>query len=375
MISEAELMELSFPNAPQDAHERPWTQSGRAHGGVGQVRGLHSRRRRVSRHPPEGMGATAKDADGNLYIDMAAGVAVNAVGRGHPKILEAINRQCGVIMHTTDITNPKRIEPAKKVSGVMPEGLRGDCHTSFFQAGSDAVETAIKFSRQRPAAVRSSPSRARTTACGAVPRPSPPATTTGTAGGRSLPACSTCPTPTAIGAFNMTYPTATSSAPSMWTTSSTPPTRPPTTLPRSLWRLSRAKAATWRRRRSSSRSSKPRARRYGCLYVADEVQSGAGRTGKMWCIEYWGVSPTCSRGARAWAGTYPWPASPTGRRSRRACPRITAHHLRGERYGVRSLLTNIDLIQTPMDLLGRARSWGEQIKGKLTDAMDREVHR
>ena len=51
-------------------------------------------------------------------------------------------------MHTTDITNPKRIELAKKVSEVMPEGLRGDCHTSFFQAGSDAVETAIKFSRK-----------------------------------------------------------------------------------------------------------------------------------------------------------------------------------------------------------------------------------
>ena len=73
--------------------------------------------------------STVYDADGNLYIDMAAGVAVNAVGRGHPKVLEAIRRQCDVIMHTTDITNPKRIELAKKVSGVMPEGLRGNCHT------------------------------------------------------------------------------------------------------------------------------------------------------------------------------------------------------------------------------------------------------
>ena len=39
----------------------------------------------------EGMGATAKDADGNLYIDMAAGVAVNAVGRGHP---QSARRRC-----------------------------------------------------------------------------------------------------------------------------------------------------------------------------------------------------------------------------------------------------------------------------------------
>jgi 4-aminobutyrate aminotransferase len=90
---------------------------------------------------------TVKDADGNMYIDMAAGVAVNAVGRNHPKVLDAIRRQCDVIMHTTDITNPKRIELAKKVSGVMPRGLAGNCHTAVYQAGSDAVETAIKFAR------------------------------------------------------------------------------------------------------------------------------------------------------------------------------------------------------------------------------------
>ncbi len=132
---------------------------------------------------------------------MAAGVAVNAVGRGHPKVLEAINRQCAIIMHTTDITNPKRIELAKKVSGVMPEGLRGDCHTSFFQAGSDAVETAIKFSRKHHGTL------ADPRLPGRLPRgvvrhlaPSPPGTTTATAGARSSPASSTFPTRTATAA-------------------------------------------------------------------------------------------------------------------------------------------------------------------------------
>ncbi len=72
-------------------------------------------------------------------------------GPGAPKILEAIRRQSDLIMHTTDITNPRRIELARRVSEVMPEGLRGNCHTSFFQAGSDAVETAIKFSRRHRA--------------------------------------------------------------------------------------------------------------------------------------------------------------------------------------------------------------------------------
>ena len=78
----------------------------------------------ASGHPGRGQGRNGQDADGNLYIDMAAGVAVNAVGRGHPKMLAAVRRQCDLIMHTTDITNPKRIALAKKVSGIMPEGLR-----------------------------------------------------------------------------------------------------------------------------------------------------------------------------------------------------------------------------------------------------------
>ena len=74
----------------------------------------------------QGKGVTVKDADGNMYIDMAAGVAVNAVGRNHPKVLEAIRRQCDVIMHTTDITNPKRIELAKKVSEPHARGAAGE---------------------------------------------------------------------------------------------------------------------------------------------------------------------------------------------------------------------------------------------------------
>ena len=148
MISEAELKELSFPDAPKMLTTVPGPQVAAL---MEESAKYEAFTRGGGGFPvilSEGKGATAKDADGNLYIDMAAGVAVNAVGRGHPKVLEAINRQCCQIMHTTDITNPKRIALAKRVSEVMPEGLRGDCHTSFFQAGSDAVETAIKFSRK-----------------------------------------------------------------------------------------------------------------------------------------------------------------------------------------------------------------------------------
>ena len=144
---EAELKALSWEGAPKMVTEAPGPQ---VQALMEESAKYESFTRGGGGFPvilSEGKGVTVKDADGNLYIDMAAGVAVNAVGRNHPKVLDAIRRQCDVIMHTTDITNPKRIELAKKVSSVMPEGLRGNCHTAVYQAGSDAVETAIKFAR------------------------------------------------------------------------------------------------------------------------------------------------------------------------------------------------------------------------------------
>ena len=115
MISEAELKELSFPDAPRMVTQVPGPK----------VKALMEESAKYEAFTrggadfpvilEHGKGSTAKDADGNLYIDMAAGVAGNAAGRGHPKVLEAIRRQSGAIMHTTDITNPKRIELAKTV--------------------------------------------------------------------------------------------------------------------------------------------------------------------------------------------------------------------------------------------------------------------
>ena len=96
----------------------------------------------------EGKGATVKDPDGNVIIDITAGVAVNSVGRCHPRVLKAMQNQMTSLMHASDISNVRRSELARKVAGIMPGGLRDNCITYFTQAGSGAVETAIKFVRK-----------------------------------------------------------------------------------------------------------------------------------------------------------------------------------------------------------------------------------
>ena len=185
MIAESDLLALSHPGAPKMVTEVPGPKVSAL---MAESAKYESFTRGGGGFPvilEQGKGSTVFDADGNLYIDMAAGVAVNAVGRGHPKVLEAIRRQCDVIMHTTDITNPKRIELAKKVSGIMPEGLAGNCHTSCLSRPAATRSRRPSSSPARtPAARRSSPSTAPITGSGAAPRRSPRPTTTVTAGAR-----------------------------------------------------------------------------------------------------------------------------------------------------------------------------------------------
>ena len=168
MISESELIKLSYPEAPKMITKVPGPKV-----------------QKLMRSPPdmkpcpavggtfpvileEGKGATVKDPDGNIYIDMAAGVAVNAVGRGHPKVLEAIHNQSGTIMHTTDITNPKSIELAKKVSGVMPEGLGATARPPSPKAAAAPSRRPLSLLAITPAVRKSSPSTALITGSGAA---------------------------------------------------------------------------------------------------------------------------------------------------------------------------------------------------------------
>lgn len=93
-------------------------------------------------------GVTVRDPDGNTFIDLSAGVGVSSVGRCHPRVVEAIRKQSEILMHSMEVNSSKRTELAAKISEIMPEGLRGDCITFFAQSGSDALEAAVKFAKR-----------------------------------------------------------------------------------------------------------------------------------------------------------------------------------------------------------------------------------
>ncbi|GAA6140976.1 aspartate aminotransferase family protein [Hydrogenophaga sp. 5NK40-0174] len=93
-------------------------------------------------------GVTIQDPDGNTFVDLSAGVGVSSVGRCHPKVVEAIRKQSEVLMHAMEVNSTKRTELASKISEIMPDGLRNDCITFFAQSGSDALEAAVKFAKR-----------------------------------------------------------------------------------------------------------------------------------------------------------------------------------------------------------------------------------
>ena len=149
MISEEELEALSFPDAPKIVTDvLPGPKSAAL---LEEVPNYESMTRGGGRFPlifDTGKGVTVLDPDGNLYIDLTAGVAVNSVGRVHPEVVAAIERQSKVLMHGSDISNTKRGELAKKLVSIAPPGLRDNSVAYFTQSGSGAVETAVKYAKK-----------------------------------------------------------------------------------------------------------------------------------------------------------------------------------------------------------------------------------
>jgi 4-aminobutyrate aminotransferase/(S)-3-amino-2-methylpropionate transaminase len=101
-------------------------------------------------------GAVITDVDGNEFIDFAGGIAVMNIGHSHPKVVEAIKAQAEKFTHTCFMVNPyeSAVRLAEKLAAVTP----GDFpkRTAFLNSGAEAVENAVKIARyytKRPAVV------------------------------------------------------------------------------------------------------------------------------------------------------------------------------------------------------------------------------
>jgi 4-aminobutyrate aminotransferase/(S)-3-amino-2-methylpropionate transaminase len=95
----------------------------------------------------EGRGATLTDVDGNTFIDFTGGVGCLNVGHSHPRVVAAAQEQLERFAHTdfTIVPYEVYVELGERLSALVP--IEGEKRAAFFNAGTEAVENAIKFAR------------------------------------------------------------------------------------------------------------------------------------------------------------------------------------------------------------------------------------
>jgi 4-aminobutyrate aminotransferase len=94
-----------------------------------------------------GSGATVEDVDGNVFLDCAAGIAVNSTGHSHPDVVAAIVNQAQKFLHMsgTDFYYEPQVRLGEELAELAP--FAGAKRSFFGNSGTEAIEAAIKLAR------------------------------------------------------------------------------------------------------------------------------------------------------------------------------------------------------------------------------------
>ena len=378
IINEKDLAELSYPVAPQIISANvPGPETLKYMDVSNDYESMARGGGRLPLVLAEGRGATVKDPDGNVYIDITAGVAVNSVGRCHPRVIKAMQDQMGSLMHAVDVTNIRRIELAKKVSSVMAPGLRDNCITYFTQSGSAAVETAIKF-------VRKITGRTQIVAfhgayhgvflgCNSL--------TTGDQYrkdyGPFMPGVIHLPFPYCYRCcFGLEYPSCKLQCAQYVDYVLNTPYTGADDVGAVIIEAQQGESGYVPTPPGYLAMVKKACEKHGALYISDEVQAGAGRTGKMWCIEHYGVEPDMITWGKGMGGDVPM----AGLTMRKDLAAKIADYSQPNTWAANALstvvsMTNIDILtENDSALIKRAGVLGEEVSDMIrAGAKDLEV--
>jgi 4-aminobutyrate aminotransferase len=228
--------------------------------------------------PVRGLGCAIEDIDGNVFLDFAAGIAVNSTGHSHPAIVAAIQAQAAELQHfsASDFYLPIYARAAAELARIAP--MSGPRRTFIGNSGAEAVEAGLKLARFHT-------------------RRQNVIAFLGAFHGRTM------------GAVSLTASKARYHAhfgpllPGVYH------------VPFGLEGLEEIEQRVFRRLMPADEFAavivepiqgeggyvvpepgflsglRELCDRHGILLIADEVQSGAGRTGKMWAIQHWDVEP------------------------------------------------------------------------------------
>lgn len=148
---------LSFPDAPRIRHPPPGPRSREL---LEVQRRLESDSVVYPKHFPfaisEARGATIEDVDGNRYIDWVAGISVLNVGHRHPRVEAAVREQLEQVWHTLELPTAARAAFLEELDRALPGKLRHHAKILFSITGGDAVETGVslaEFAKHRKGSI------------------------------------------------------------------------------------------------------------------------------------------------------------------------------------------------------------------------------
>ena len=95
-----------------------------------------------------GKGSWLWDVDGNRFLDFMAGIAVNSTGHSHPEVVKAIQEQAEKFLHiSSDFYHQGMIELGEKLDEISP--MQEAAVTFMTNSGTEAIETALKLARYK----------------------------------------------------------------------------------------------------------------------------------------------------------------------------------------------------------------------------------
>ena len=240
-----------------------------------------------------GEGAWVYDVDDNQFLDFTAGIAVCATGHCHPEVIGAIHKQAERLIHMagTDFYYEPQIALAEKLASIT-QG-KGSKRVYFGNSGAEAVEAAFKLARWHTKRELNiaffGAFHGRTmgalslTASKTIQKkyyyPLVPGITH-----IPYPYCYRCP-------YNLCYPACGLACVSWLEENLFRTTMPPEEVAAIFVEPIQGEGGYIVPPPEFHGALKGIAEKYGILYVADEVQSGMGRTGKMFALEHYGVAP------------------------------------------------------------------------------------
>ena len=229
--------------------------------------------------PVRGEGLTVEDIDGNLFLDFAAGIAVNSTGHTHPLVVAAIKEQAAELIHfsAADFYLPIYPEVCRRLAETAP--IDGMARAYLGNSGAEVVEAAIKLARH------------------ATKRPYVVAFL-GAFHGRTYGAVSLTASkakyhrgfgPLLPGVFHAPFGRVDDLR---WFEDVLfDKLAPADEVAAIIVEPIQGEGGYVVPEDGFLQGLRETCDRHGILLIADEIQSGAGRTGKMWAVEHWDVKP------------------------------------------------------------------------------------